>query len=41
MNILKLADEIIGGRRIHRGEETGFFITADLKTLCSGADRIR
>lgn len=41
MDILKLADEIIAGRRINRGEEMDFFITADLKNLCDGANRIR
>ena len=41
MDMLKLADEIIGGKRIVRGDDTGFFLTADLETLCKGADRIR
>ncbi len=41
MDMIKLSDEIIGGRRIKRGEELGYFITADIEQLCSGADRIR
>ncbi len=41
MDILKLADEIIGGKRIRRGADTDFFLTADLDSLCTGADRIR
>ena len=41
MDMNKLADEIIGGRRIKRGEELGYFITANLEQLCKGADRIR
>ena len=41
MDMLKLADEIIGGKRIVRGDDTRFFLTADLETLCKGADRIR
>lgn len=41
MNVTSLADEIINGRRLRRGEELSFFFTADLDELCSGADRIR
>ncbi len=41
MDVLKLAEDIIGGYRIKRGDDTGFFITAELEQLCSGADRIR
>lgn len=41
MNVTSLADEIINGRRLKRGEELIFFFTADLDELCSGADRIR
>ena len=41
MDVIKLADDIIGGYRIKRGDDTGFFITAELEQLCSGADRIR
>ena len=41
MDLLKLADEIMNGKRILRGEDTDFFITADLNSLCTGADRIK
>ena len=41
MDIIKLVDEIIGGKRIKRGEEPGYFINADLEQLCKGADMIR
>lgn len=41
MDIIRLAEEIIGGKRITRGEDTEFFISADIKPLCEGADLIR
>lgn len=41
MDIKKLADEIIGGRRITRQDDLTMFLTCDLKELCEGADRIR
>ena len=41
MDVLKLAKEIIDGRRIKRGEDLSFFITCDLGKLCKGADQIR
>lgn len=41
MNALELAQEIINGRRITRGDDLSFFLTCDLKELCEGADRIR
>ena len=41
MDILELAQEIIDGRRIKRGEDLSFFITCDLDKLCKGADQIR
>ena len=41
MDIKKLADEIIGGRRITRQDDLNIFLTCDLKELCEGADRIR
>ena len=41
MDIKKLADEIIGGRRITRQDDLNMFLTCDLKELCEGADRIR
>lgn len=39
--MIKLAEEIIGGRRLKRGEELSFLLTCELKSLCEGADRIR
>lgn len=41
MDIRKLAEEIINGRRLHRGEDLSFFLNADLSALCNGADQIR
>ena len=41
MDIKKLADEIIGVRRITRQDDLNMFLTCDLKELCEGADRIR
>ncbi len=41
MDILKLADVIIAGRRVGREDDLSCFIDADLKELCEGADRIR
>lgn len=41
MDFLRLADEIISGRRLGRADDTGSFITADLEELLKGADRIR
>lgn len=41
MDMLKLADEIIGGRRITREDDLNMFFTCDLKELCQGADKIR
>lgn len=41
MDMLKLADEIIGGRRITREDDLNMFLTCDLKDLCQGADKIR
>ena len=41
MNPLTLAQEIIDGRRITRGDDLSFFLTCDLDELCEGADRIR
>ena len=41
MDIIKLAEDIMSGYRIKRSDDTGFFITADLEQLCSGADMIR
>ncbi len=41
MDVIKIAEDIIGGYRIKRSDDTGFFLTADLEQLCSGADMIR
>ncbi len=41
MDILKLVDDIIKEKRINRGDDTDFFITANIDLLCEGADRIR
>ncbi|MCD7735466.1 MAG: biotin synthase BioB [Lachnospiraceae bacterium] len=41
MDVKKLAQEIIGGRRLTRGEDLSFFLTCDLDELCEGADKIR
>lgn len=41
MDLLKLAEEIIEGRRLRKGEDLDFLKTCDLEPLCKGADRIR
>ena len=41
MDVQRLADEIISGRRLGREADAGFFERADLETLCREADRIR
>ena len=41
MNLLKLAKEIIDGRRLQKGEDLSFLITCDLDQLCQGADLLR
>ncbi|MCQ2496943.1 MAG: biotin synthase BioB [Lachnospiraceae bacterium] len=41
MDVLKLAEEIINGKRIKRGDELSFFIDCNLEELCEGADLIR
>jgi len=41
IDLQKLADDIIAGRRLTREDDLSFFIDADLTGLCSGADRIR
>ena len=41
MDAIKLAEEIIGGRRITRGDDLSFFLNCDLDELCKGADMIR
>lgn len=39
-DVLKLADEIIEGRRLSREDHPEWLVTADLDELCEGADRI-
>ena len=41
MDIIKLAEEIIDGRRITREDDLSVFLTCDLEKLCQGADKIR
>lgn len=41
MNALKIADEIIAGRRLGRQDDLSFLLEEDLETLQQGADRIR
>lgn len=41
MDILKLADEIIEGKRLSREDNLDFFVTCNLNDLCAGADKIR
>lgn len=41
MDILKLADEIIEGKRLSREDNLDFFVTCYLNDLCAGADKIR
>ena len=39
--VLKLANEIINGRRLTKDDDLSFLITCDLEDLCKGADMIR
>lgn len=41
MDILKLSDEIIEGKRLSREDDLDFFVTCNLNDLCAGADKIR
>lgn len=41
MDLKKLAEEIVKGRRLQRGEDFSFFRDCDLNQLCEGADFIR
>ncbi len=41
MGMIKLAEEIIGGRRMTREDDLSIFLEADLEELCKGADMIR
>lgn len=41
MELMKLAEEIVAGKRLERGEDLSFFKTCDLDELCNAADYIR
>ena len=41
MDVLALAEEIIGGRRLTREDDLSVFLRCALPPLCEGADRIR
>ena len=41
VDINKIADEIIAGKRLSGSDDLSFFFTADLSSLCLSADRIR
>ena len=41
MDVRKLADEIINGRRLTKEDDLSFFLFVDLRDLTNGADRIR
>lgn len=41
MDILTLAQQIIEGKRLKRGDDFSIFLDCDLKELCEGADKIR
>lgn len=41
MDMMKLAEEIVNGKRLKREEDTGYFLKCDLESLGRGADYIR
>lgn len=41
MEIGTIAEEIIAGRRLRRGEDLSFLVTCDLEELCEAADAVR
>lgn len=41
MDVKKLAEEIIGGRRINRSDDISFLLSSDLTELCQCSDQIR
>lgn len=41
MEALKIADEIISGRRLKREDNLNFLLEANLNVLCEGANKIR
>ncbi len=38
---IRIAEEIINGRRLNREDDLAFFMEEDLDSLCRGADEIR
>ena len=40
-DMIVLANEIISGKRLNKGDDISFLLTAELSELCRGADRIR
>lgn len=41
IDVIKIAEEIINGRRLKKGEDLSFFIDCDAESLYKGADMIR
>ena len=41
MDMQKLAEEIIEGKRLTRKDDLSFFLVCDLDDLCIGADKFR
>ena len=41
MDIAKLTDEIIAGRRLNKNDDLNDFITVDLERFSQGADKLR
>lgn len=41
MHVLSIVDEIISGRRLKRGDDISFLLTADISEITEGADKIR
>lgn len=41
MHVLSIADEIIAGRRLKKGDDLSFLLTADISEITAGADKIR
>lgn len=41
INLLTLAQDIVKGRRLTRGDDLSFFLTCDLGALCGGANLLR
>ena len=41
MELLKLSQEIINGKRLTRDDDLSFFVNCDFDELCDGANKIR